>query len=171
MPANILVEQNTLTFENKTYRCAIGKNGITTNKHEGDLATPAGAFALRECFYRKDRIAVPETALPQHAITKEDGWCDDPKSPIYNHHFTFSSYEEAHMPASFEQLWRDDHVYDVIVPLGYNDSPPIPGKGSAIFFHIAHADYRGTEGCVAVALTDMLEILQHCNEKTMIIIR
>jgi L,D-peptidoglycan transpeptidase YkuD (ErfK/YbiS/YcfS/YnhG family) len=32
--------------------------------------------------------------------------------------------------------------------------------GSAIFMHLARADYSGTEGCVAVALPDMLDFLR-----------
>lgn len=70
--------------------------------------------------------------------------------------------------ASHEILWREDHLYDVIVVLGINDDPPIPGKGSAIFFHIAHEDYRPTEGCVAVSKNDMLRILMKCDTSTQI---
>ncbi len=54
-------------------------------------------------------------------------------------------------------LWRADHVYDLIVPLGYNDDPVVPGKGSAIFMHVAKPDYAPTEGCVALALPDLLD--------------
>ena len=53
-------------------------------------------------------------------------------------------------------------VYDVIVILGHNDDPPVPGKGSAIFMHVARPDYAPTEGCVALALEDLLEVLAAC---------
>jgi L,D-peptidoglycan transpeptidase YkuD (ErfK/YbiS/YcfS/YnhG family) len=62
-------------------------------------------------------------------------------------------------PASAENLWRDDHVYDVIVILGHNDDPVVPGAGSAIFWHLARPDFRPTEGCVAVPLEAMLKAL------------
>ena len=62
-------------------------------------------------------------------------------------------------PASHEKLWREDHVYDLIVELGHNDDPVVPGLGSAIFFHLARPDYAPTEGCIAVAQEDMLAIL------------
>ena len=58
-----------------------------------------------------------------------------------------------------EKLWRDDHVYDIIVELAHNDDPVVAGLGSAIFMHIAKPDYTPTEGCIAVAQEDMLSIL------------
>ena len=50
----------------------------------------------------------------------------------------------------------------MIVVLGHNDDPPVPGKGSAIFMHVARPDYGPTEGCVALALPDLLELLADC---------
>jgi L,D-peptidoglycan transpeptidase YkuD (ErfK/YbiS/YcfS/YnhG family) len=35
----------------------------------------------------------------------------------------------------------------------------VRGRGSAIFLHVARADFSPTEGCVALALPDLLEIL------------
>ena len=55
---------------------------------------------------------------------------------------------------------RRQNGYDVIVELGYNDAPPLPGRGSAIFMHVAQPDYSGTEGCIAFALADLLQILE-----------
>lgn len=149
------VKGNQLIFNGKTYRCAIGKGGFAADKHEGDGCTPLGTFALRECWYRADRLKKPRTHLPLRIISAQDGWCDDPESPDYNKHVK--------LPYSFshEELWREDHRYDLIVPLGYNDGPILPGKGSAIFMHIAAPGYTGTEGCVALAQEDLLEILPH----------
>ena len=62
-------------------------------------------------------------------------------------------------PASAENLWRQDHVYDLVAVLGYNDDPVVPGKGSAIFLHLAREDYSSTAGCVALALKDVLAAL------------
>jgi L,D-peptidoglycan transpeptidase YkuD (ErfK/YbiS/YcfS/YnhG family) len=87
-------------------------------------------------------------------LSPDDGWCDDPSSPQYNQHVMLP-FAPGH-----ETLWRDDHVYDVIVVLGHNDDPPVSGMGSAIFMHLARPDYTGTEGCVAVALPDMLNFLR-----------
>ena len=69
-----------------------------------------------------------------------------------------------------EALWRDDGLYDVIVVLGYNDDPPVPGLGSAIFFHVARPDYGPTEGCVALARDDLLAVLASCGPETVMTI-
>ena len=52
--------------------------------------------------------------------------------------------------ASHERLWRDDHLYDLVVVLDYNLAGPRPGAGSAIFLHLAAPGFAPTAGCVAV---------------------
>lgn len=138
------------------FRCALGRTGCKpeADKREGDGATPLGRYALRQVLYRPDRLGTaPATKLPCRPLQPDDGWCDDPADPAYNR------WVRLPYAASHEKLWRDDHVYDVIVALGHNDDPPIPGLGSAIFLHVARPDYARTEGCVAVALPDLLRLL------------
>jgi len=131
-------------------RAAIGPGGIAIKGGEGDGITPRGRFAVREIFYRADRIAKPVTALPLRAIQKTDGWCDAPDDPNYNRR-VFLPY-----PASAETMWREDHLYDLVAVLGYNDDPVVAGKGSAIFLHLARNDYSATHGCVALTYDDAL---------------
>lgn len=150
--------RGTLTCGAKTYSCALGRGGVLTNKVEGDGATPAGTFVLRQLFYRTDRLILPQIKLTRRAIQKLDGWCDSPGDAHYNELVT--------MPyaASAENLWRDDHVYDLIVVIGYNDRPVISGKGSAIFMHVATTDYAPTAGCVALSQLDLLAVLKDLPE-------
>ncbi len=159
-----VISPDTLRFLGKTYRCAIGENGVTDTPQEGAKKTPLGDFPLRECWYRADRIAAPVTTLPLKIIRQEDGWCDAPSHPDYNRHVTLP------FAASHERLWRDDHTYDIIVPLGFNDTDIVPGKGSAIFFHLAKPNYSPTLGCIAVSLPDMLKILAKVDKKTVMVI-
>jgi L,D-peptidoglycan transpeptidase YkuD (ErfK/YbiS/YcfS/YnhG family) len=154
-----------LRFLSKFYRCVIGSKGFTENKKEGDQKTPTGRFQLRECWYRADRISAPVTSLPLRMITDRDGWCDDTTRIEYNKHVTLP------FPGAHETLWRDDNLYDIIVTISYNDSPVVPGKGSAIFFHLSRPDYQPTLGCVAVILPDMLEILKECSNESRIVIQ
>jgi len=138
-------------------RCAFGPAGVRAEKREGDGATPAGLFPLRRVLYRPDRLAGPVTGLPVAALARHDGWCDDPDDPLYNRQVTLPH------PGHCEALWRADHVYDVIVVLGHNDDPPVPGRGSAVFLHVARPTYAATEGCIALALADLLDLLRFCD--------
>ena len=165
MVYNIEVLSDTiLKFDGKYYRSSIGENSVSSTKQEGDKTTPIGSFLLRTCWYRADRMEKPVTGLPLRIIQPQDGWCDDPDSPGYNRPVTLP------FAASREQLWREDSIYDIIVPMGYNDEGIAAGKGSAIFFHLATPDYTPTLGCVAVAREDMLEILRHLDSESRIII-
>lgn len=133
--------------------CAIGRGGIGVKAGEGDGVTPTGTFRIRRVLYRPDRVASPRTNLPVAAIAEDDGWCDAPGDAAYNKPVKLP------YPASHEKMWRDDHLYDVVVVLGFNDDPVIAGKGSAIFLHVARPDYGPTEGCVALPLPDLLAAL------------
>lgn len=147
------------------FRAAVGSAGIGRKRSEGDGVTPIGTFALRKVFYRADRIARPQSSLPVAVITTGDGWCDAPNDPAYNQ-FVKRPYR-----ASVEALWREDHLYDLIVVIGFNDAPVIPGAGSAIFLHVARDDYGATQGCIALARHDLAEIVAQLAPGDMIVVR
>lgn len=137
---------------------------MRTTKREGDGATPAGAFAMRRLLYRADRSAAPVTRLPVAPIANDDGWCDDPVDAAYNRPVKLPYRARA------EQLWRDDRLYDLLVVLGHNDDPAIAGAGSAIFLHVASADYAPTEGCVALAPDDLRRILAEADATSRVVV-
>lgn len=148
-----------LIWRGKVYRCAVGRTGIAKEgqKREGDGHTPAGSYELRRVLFRPDRVdrAALATGLPTAALARDDGWCDAPGDRNYNKPVKLP------YPASHEELWREkDELYNMIIPLGYNDDPVVPGLGSAIFLHVARADYSPTAGCVAVSKQDLLEIVK-----------
>jgi len=153
-----------LGFAGTEMRCAVGRSGISPDKHEGDGATPAGRYLLREAFYRPDRIAPPHTTLKLTALNPDDGWCDDPDHPSYNRLIKLP------FPASHEEMWRTDQLYDLVIVIGYNDDPPVPGLGSAIFLHLCRDDFGPTAGCVAIPLADMLDLLPRLTPETAIAI-
>ena len=144
----------------RRFGCAIGWGGVRSHKREGDGATPAGRFPLRRVLYRPDRVPPPRTALPIAPLSPRDGWCDDAGHPLYN--------QPLRLPhdARHEELWREDRVYDLIVVLGHNDAPTVPGLGSAVFLHVAQPDYAPTAGCVAVSAKDLLAILAGVGRRT-----
>ncbi len=154
--------QGELSFAGRTYNCAIGKSGVTREKVEGDHASPAGVFSLKTLYFRADKMECPKTVLPSKKITLLDSWCDDPKDTAYN--------KPVSLPysASHETLWRDDNLYDLIIVLGHNDNPPVPGKGSCIFMHVAKEGYKGTEGCVVLEKNDLIDLLSQIDPLTQI---
>ncbi|MCB1489061.1 MAG: L,D-transpeptidase family protein [Bauldia sp.] len=147
-----------------TVPCALGRGGIATRKREGDGVTPAGRFALLTVLYRPDRLRRPATALPVAPIRPDSGWCDDPADRRYN--------RPVRLPyaASHEELWRSDHLYDLVVVLDYNLARPRRGAGSAIFFHLATPGFAPTAGCVAVTEQAMRRILARSGPGTEMVI-
>ncbi|MGB1069027.1 MAG: L,D-transpeptidase family protein [Henriciella sp.] len=143
-------------------RCAVGRSGIllAEQKREGDGASPLGSWPMRRVFYRPDRVGRPDTILPCIALKQHDGWCDQPGHILYNRPVSlpFSGHHEV--------LWRDDSIYDIIVELGHNDNPVRHGLGSAVFLHVARPDYTATEGCIALSMPDLRQVLQQCDEQS-----
>ena len=145
---------STLQFLNLHAVCCIGLNGLTLNKIEGDNCTPIGTWPLRRVFYRPDKQDTPLTKLPLTRITKKMGWCDDPKDGD-----NYNKLVELPYLYSHEKLWRNDDLYDIFVELGYNDRPPIKGRGSAIFMHLMAKDGSPTAGCISLRKDDLLELI------------
>jgi L,D-peptidoglycan transpeptidase YkuD (ErfK/YbiS/YcfS/YnhG family) len=132
---------------------AVGRAGVKANKHEGDGATPAGTYPLISVLFRKDRITPPASHLPVSPLVPNHGWVDEPADANYNR-LVFLPY-----PASAEEMWREDDLYDALVVIGYNMDPVVPGAGSAIFLHIATPNFVPTAGCVAVNKEVLLGLL------------
>jgi L,D-peptidoglycan transpeptidase YkuD (ErfK/YbiS/YcfS/YnhG family) len=131
----------------------VGRAGVKVDKHEGDGATPAGTYPLVSIYYRPDRVAPPLSKLPVNPLAPNAGWVDEPSDANYNRPVSLP------YPASAEQLWRDDELYDALVVIGYNMDPVVPGAGSAIFLHIAAPEFAPTAGCIAVQKQVLLGLL------------
>lgn len=151
-------------WQGQRFKCSIGRGGIKADKKEGDGATPIGCFRFQTVYYRADRLGKPVTSLPVIAIQPDDGWCDEPNDKLYNQPVKLP------YPASHEELWREDHRYDLFVTTDHNQKPSIPYKGSAIFIHLAGIDdygaYALTAGCLALNLSDLQTILSSATTDT-----
>lgn len=134
--------------------CALGRSGVSQRKREGDGATPRARLVPIRIFYRPDKTLRPTgRSLPQQRIKTTDGWCDAPHAFAYNRRVTLPF---AH---SHERLWRDDHLYDLVIETDWNHCPRRPSHGSAIFIHLARPGYQPTEGCIALTRKDMRLLL------------
>ncbi|MGA0615072.1 L,D-transpeptidase family protein [Paracoccus sp. KR1-242] len=142
------------SFGGKTWRSAVGRSGIAVKQAEGDGVSPIGCWPIRRVLYRADKLGVaPATVFPTAPIAPDDGWCDAPDHADYN------SPVKLPFDASHEEMWRKDDLYDIVVVLGQNDDPVVPGAGSAVFLHVASEGYGSTAGCAALTREDLLEFL------------
>ena len=148
----VVNEKKILSFNNKKYKCSIGKNGLTKHKYEGDKKTPIGIFSLGNLYVRTDKIKNIKSKFNIISINTDMAWSDDPKSKNYN---TLIKTSNEHN----EKLYRNDNLYDIILVIKYNMSPVIPNKGSAIFIHNTSEKYQPTNGCIALKIEDLIEIL------------
>jgi|TARA_B110000483_G_C18097359_1_gene504405 L,D-peptidoglycan transpeptidase YkuD (ErfK/YbiS/YcfS/YnhG family) len=156
----ITVKNNILTFNYTSYKCSIGKNGITNNKREGDGCTPAGKYYIEKIFYRKDRIKLHNFDFKMEVIKNNYGWCDDPNKIEYNKLIKFP------FDGNAELMYRNDNIYDIVCEINFNKNPIVKNKGSAIFLHIAKPNYPGTEGCIALKKADLINLLTSINNNT-----
>lgn len=136
------------------FPCALGRTGRRLIKREGDGATPVGAFAVRRAFYRPDRLLRPRTLVPLTPLRPEFGWCDEVGDRNYNRKITHP------YPASAERMWREDHLYDIVIVLSHNEKPRVQGNGSAVFIHVARPGYPPTAGCIAFQRPHLIRLLK-----------
>jgi L,D-peptidoglycan transpeptidase YkuD (ErfK/YbiS/YcfS/YnhG family) len=152
----------------QTFPCAIGRGGTlaAADKREGDGCTPLGRYPLRSLYARPDRMASLITRLPLHWLTPQHGWCDEPAHPDYNRPVMLP------FAGNHERMWREDGLYDLIVTLGHNDAPPVPGMGSAIFLHCcayaADGMMKPTLGCIAIAQEALVSLVARLGPDMMI---
>ena len=158
----LLKNKQTLQIDNFTFKCCIGRGGLTKFKKEGDKKTPKGIFKLENLYFREDKIYKPKTSLKCIKINQNMGWCNDTKFPkIYNKLFKIRN------GVKHERLKRKDYKYDLLIPIKYNFNKAKVGLGSCIFLHLTN-DYKPTAGCIALKKKDFLIMLKLIRKNTKI---
>jgi L,D-peptidoglycan transpeptidase YkuD (ErfK/YbiS/YcfS/YnhG family) len=153
-----------LTFRGAALPVALGRAGIQANKREGDGATPRGRFRFLRLWWRADRLPHPGTRLPTRRIEMNDAWCEDPSDRRYNRAVKLSQASSA------DRLWRNDHLYDLVVELDHNTRPRAKNRGSAVFIHVARPGFAPTAGCVALKAEDLTRLLARVVRDTRIVV-
>ena len=152
--------KNTLIIDDFKFECCIGKNGLNSNKKEGDFSTPKGLFDLNKLYFRKDRVGVPKCKIKKKIINRGMAWCDDSNHQKYNEEI------QVYTRNNRESLYRNDNMYNYIISITHNYRK-IPNKGSAIFIHLTD-NYKPTAGCVALKKKDFEILLKLIDKKTKI---
>lgn len=140
----------------------IGKNGVISDRNEGDGKTPLGEFTLGVILGTHSKV---ENKLNYMKITKNMYWVDDSKSKYYNQLVDILEVEKDWDSA--EHLIDYPIQYEYLIEINTNPEN-IKGKGSAIFLHCTN--HKPTAGCVAVDREVMRKIVENIDEQTKIVI-
>ncbi|MFL6542200.1 MAG: L,D-transpeptidase [Chthoniobacterales bacterium] len=146
-----------------------GKNGLAwgiglagqdepgLHKKERDGRAPAGIFRLGDV-YTYETALPPGGDYPFHHVTEADIWSDDPRSPNYNRHVVI---DPKNPPDNYshEKMRSGDFAYHWLIDIKHNSDPPVPGAGSAIFFHIRRGENRPTTGCTTMPEPELVKII------------
>ena len=146
-------ENNTWTSDDAlTCSGFVGRNGVTSDMHEGGNASPFGLYHIGDAFYIYDQ---PATGLNAFQITSDTYWVDDPDSSHYNQHMEGTA--EKDWDSAEHMVDIDGYRYGFVID--YNTAAAY-AKGSAIFFHISSGP---TAGCVGTAESNVLAYLSKLN--------
>jgi L,D-peptidoglycan transpeptidase YkuD (ErfK/YbiS/YcfS/YnhG family) len=158
----IVKKSGYLKYKSLKFRCSLGRAGIKKKEKEGDNITPRGIFKITKIYYRSDKIKKIKAFIRPIKIKKNMGWCDDSKSDYYN--------QQINLPNkfSYERLYRNDNLYDIILVLDFNTNPTIKKKGSAIFIHVSNNSYKKTKGCIALKKKHLLKLVPLIKKSTKI---
>ncbi len=134
-----------------------GQNEPGLRKKERDGRAPAGIFKIGEVFGYELNLP-PGGDYPYRQVTEADVWSDDPRSPNYNRHVVI---DPKNPPDNYthEKMRSGDFAYHWLIEIRHNSDPPVPGDGSAIFFHIRRGMNRPTTGCTTMAEPDLVRII------------
>jgi L,D-peptidoglycan transpeptidase YkuD (ErfK/YbiS/YcfS/YnhG family) len=133
----------------------LGRSGLSPAKREGDGATPTGTYRLGTTIYG---IAPdPGIRLRYHRLTCGDWWDEDPRSPTYNRFRHVTCGTRPRFGGGSEPLWRISPQYRYFAVIDYNARPIVPGRGSAIFLHVA---VGSTAGCISLPEARLVRLLR-----------
>lgn len=127
-------------------------------KQERDGRAPAGIFRIGK-IYTYDAALPAGADYPFRTVGRGDAWVDDVTSPHYNQHVVI---DPANPPAWFEKqkMRHNDFAYRWLIEIRHNSDPPVPGAGSAIFFHIRRGVARPSAGCTTMAEANLVNLIR-----------
>jgi L,D-peptidoglycan transpeptidase YkuD (ErfK/YbiS/YcfS/YnhG family) len=134
-----------------------GQDEPGLHKKERDGRAPAGIFEIGQVFGYDAKLPLGGD-YPYHQVTEADIWSDDPRSSNYNRHIVIDPQNPPDN-YSHEKMRSGDFAYRWLVEIRHNSNPPVPGAGSAIFFHIRRGVNRPTTGCTTMAESDLVHLI------------
>ena len=134
----------------------LGKNGLSSNRREGDGTTPTGTFRIGRTMYGNDPN--PGVRFPYRRLRCGDWWDEDPDSPTYNSFQHVPCGTRPPFGGASEGMWQQPRPYPFLAVFEYNMRPVVPGRGSGMFLH---AQTGGpTIGCVSLRKNELRTVLR-----------
>jgi L,D-peptidoglycan transpeptidase YkuD (ErfK/YbiS/YcfS/YnhG family) len=132
--------------------------GEGRQKQERDGRAPAGIFRIGK-IYTYDAALPAGASFPFRTVGRGDAWIDDVNHPDYNRHVVIDA---TNPPPWFEKqkMRHGDFAYRWLVEIRHNSDPPVPGAGSAIFFHIRRGVARPSAGCTTMAEANLVQMIR-----------
>jgi L,D-peptidoglycan transpeptidase YkuD (ErfK/YbiS/YcfS/YnhG family) len=138
-----------------------GKNGFSRDRKEGSGTTPVGSFPLLYAFGTAEKSL---GSMDYRQITPNSYLSGEADA-------TYNTWVESEKPLSGDSEHLIDYYqYEWAMNIGFNVYPVVPGRGSAIFFHIKSLDHWYTAGCVSVPKDVMVKMIKWAKNGAYIII-
>ena len=144
------------------YTARLGRNGLSSNRREGDGTTPTGTYRIGRTMYGNEPNPGVALSVPASALRRLVG--RGPVVPTYN---TFQHVRCGTTPpfgGASEGMWQQPRPYPFLAVIEYNTRPVVPGRGSGIFLH---AQTGGpTIGCVSLRKASFGPCCGGCDQAT-----
>jgi L,D-peptidoglycan transpeptidase YkuD (ErfK/YbiS/YcfS/YnhG family) len=138
------------------YRARLGKNGLSSDRREGDGTTPTGVYGIGRTMYGNE--ANPGVRFRYRRLRCGDWWDEDPSSPTYNSFRHVPCGTKPPFGGASEGMWEQPRPYPFLAVVEYNTRPVVPGRGSGIFLH---AQTGGpTIGCISLRKEELRAVLR-----------
>ena len=90
----------------------IGRNGLTTDKHEGDGKTPIGVYDLGLAFGVEKN---PGTKIPYKELDEKDVWVDDINSKYYNRYVRSDIADKDWISEEHLCNYKESYTYAIVI--------------------------------------------------------
>ena len=153
-------KQNGIWTEILSCNARVGKNGITSNKREGDAKTSTEIYSFGQAFGVAGNPGISRNWL---TVNNNHYWIDDSNSQYYNK--LVDANQTGIQWSSAEHLASYGTAYKYAIAVNYNTACT-PGAGSAIFLHCSSGG--STTGCISISESNMIKILQNLQNDALI---
>jgi L,D-peptidoglycan transpeptidase YkuD (ErfK/YbiS/YcfS/YnhG family) len=138
------------------YTARLGRNGLSSNRREGDGTTPTGTYRIGGTMYGNEPN--PGVRFAYRRLRCGDWWNEDPRSSTYNSFQHVPCGTAPPFAGGSEGMWQQPRPYPYLAVIEYNMRPVVPGRGSGIFLH---AQTGGpTIGCISLRKDQLRAVLR-----------